>query len=211
MEEYSEEWLKAFDGTIKPDKIDMCNLTNSIEKYVSQFEYVYKTDLKDYDKITIKVLNTNIPHLMGISRNHHVGLPTTQGEVIFEGLKKDWTLKKLMDGDKRWFAANKEKLIGCIFLYQMLNIIECSVYTTINSGRHKRLERDNIYFIIFKYPGSNSYSIELTPENNSDGKVYTPRSLKINDEIERYCKKIDLKLVDKRRIKSNKKRIYKKW
>lgn len=179
--DYDEEWLKLFDGNIKADSIVMSSLANTLEKHVSQFEYIYSTNLPDLPQIRINVLNNNLPHLMGLSKNHHYGLPTYHGEAIFEGLKKDWDLEKLKNGDTGWFNENKEKLIGCLFLFQMLNILDCTVYTTIAGGAiNSRLTRDNIYFIIFKYPGSNSYSIELTEENTvNDVKTYTPRSLKL--------------------------------
>lgn len=210
---YDEKWLEGFDGNINSNTISMSELANSLEKYVSQYEYVYSTNLPDFSEIKINVLNTNIPHLMGLSKSHHYGLPTYHSEAIFEGLKRDWDLEKLKQGDVRWFSENQEKLIGCLFLYQMLNIIDCSIYTTITEGtKHFRLERDNIYFIIFKYPGSNSYSIELTPENSSDGrKTYTPRSLKINDSIEENCREVELTLNYKKRIKGKKKKRYEKW
>ncbi|MFD1902777.1 hypothetical protein GQR36_26830 [Enterococcus termitis] len=131
---YDEKWLESFDGNINPNFILMSELVNSIEKYVSQFEYIYSTNLPDFSEIKINFLNTNIPHLMGLSRNHHYGLPTYHSEAIFEGLKRDWDLEKLKKGDSGWFNENQEKLIGCLFLYQMLNIIDCTIYTTITEG-----------------------------------------------------------------------------
>lgn len=33
-------------------------------------------------------MNNNIPHLLGLSHNHHVGLPSYYSQAVFEGLKK---------------------------------------------------------------------------------------------------------------------------
>lgn len=45
------------------------------------------------------VPNSSIPHLLGLSRDHHVNLPTNNAGSIFEGLKDDWTLERLNKAD----------------------------------------------------------------------------------------------------------------
>ncbi|WP_125582687.1 hypothetical protein [Levilactobacillus cerevisiae] len=65
---YDLEWLKNFDGKMLPSQVDMAELANSIEVYVSQFRYVYTTSLADYPSINIEVRNGNIPHLLGLSK-----------------------------------------------------------------------------------------------------------------------------------------------
>lgn len=210
---YTEEWLTNFDGNIDITTVSMSPFINSIERNVSQCEYLYSTDLEGIEHIRIKVSNENIPHLLGLSRNHHRGLPTYHASAIFEGLKREWNLEKLKSRDTGWFNENKEKIIGCLFLYQMLNIVECKVYTTLNNkAANKRLTRDNIYFIIFKHANKNSYSIELTEESSSDEiKTYVPRSLKINDNIEKHCTEITLTLINKIRISKKSKPKIVSW
>lgn len=48
--------------------------------------------------ITIKISNENIPHLIGLSKMHHLNLPITQPAIIFQKVKlqeKNWTLPEL--------------------------------------------------------------------------------------------------------------------
>ena len=61
-----------------------------------------------------------------------------------------------------------------------------------------RFKRDNIYFVVFKLANGISYTLELSKEH---GKYYFPRSLKINDISIKYCKEIELQLINKIRIK----------
>ena len=91
-----------------------------------------------------------------------------------------------MEGDQRWFPEAQDKLIGCLFLYQIFNIINCEVYTTFFKRSHipDRLIRDNVYFVVFKTSDGKSYSVELAPMDteNLENTIYYPRSLKINDQ-----------------------------
>lgn len=205
---YDEKWLQEFDGNIDPNTVNFKELANSLEKYTSQYVYKYKTNIKNFNIIKIKIMNNNIPHLLGLSHNHHVGLPSYYSQAVFEGLKNDWTLEKIKKADQGWFSKNKDKIIGVLFLYQFMHIQNCKVYTTINSkSKNKRLKRDNIYFIIFKYPNNQSYSIELTLENqnrNSISNTFVPRSLKLNDRIEKDCSEAKFTLISRNRIKSKK-------
>ncbi|MFS7414467.1 hypothetical protein CKN63_13075 [Carnobacterium divergens] len=101
-------------------------------------------------------------------------------------MQRDWSLEKLMEGDQRWFQEAQDKLIGCLFLYQIFNIVNCEVYTTVFNRSHisSRLIRDNVYFVIFKTSDGKSYSVELAPQDTENLKttLYYPRSLKINDQ-----------------------------
>ena len=96
---YTLEWLETFDGEIDILNVDMSCLANTIEKYVSQYKYVYQTNMEDYPEIILSVPNSSIPHLLGLSRGHHVNLPTNNAGSIFEGLKDDWTLERLNKAD----------------------------------------------------------------------------------------------------------------
>ena len=103
---YTLEWLETFDGEIDILNVDMSCLANTIEKYV------YQTNLEDYPEIVLSVPNSSIPHLLGLSRDHHVNLPTNNAGSIFEGLKDDWTLQRLNRADNGWFNENKFKIVG---------------------------------------------------------------------------------------------------
>lgn len=92
---YDEKWLQEFDGNIDPNTVNFKELANSLEKYTSQYVYKYKTNIKNFNIIKIKIMNNNIPHLLGSSHNHHVGLPSYYSQAVFEGLKNDWTLEKI--------------------------------------------------------------------------------------------------------------------
>ena len=133
-----------------------------------------------------------------------MNLPTSNASSIFEGLKDDWTLERLNKADNGWFNENKFKPIGVLLLYQILNLKECKFYT-VEDILHKkvgtRFKRDNIYFVVFKLANGISYTLELSKEH---GKYYFPRSLKINDTLIKYCKEIELQLINKIRIKANK-------
>ncbi|WP_304669212.1 hypothetical protein [Lactiplantibacillus plantarum] len=211
---YNCDFLKTFDGCMKPSQVNMAQLINVIETNVSQYKYHYKTSLKDYPEITIEVTNANIPHLLGLSKNHHNGLPDYKAGVIFEGLKDDWTLDNLKKGDNFWFTENQDKIIGVLLLYQIFHVQECKIYSTkhiINQPLGSKFKRDNIYFIIFKLANNKDYSVELSPINNSEN-TYFPRSLKINDTRFTNCEEINMQLVSQQRIttkKSKMKRV--KW
>ena len=203
---YTLEWLETFDGEIDILNVDMSCLANTIEKYVSQYKYVYQTNMEDYPEIILSVPNSSIPHLLGLSRGHHVNLPTNNAGSIFEGLKDDWTLERLNKADNGWFNENKFKIVGTLLLYQMLHVMECKFYTTdgiLNRKVGTRFRRDNIYFVVFKLSNGISYTVELSREQ---GNQYFPRSLKINDTLITNCREIELKLVDKKRFKTAKAR-----
>ncbi|MCO4484946.1 hypothetical protein EFM81_04195 [Streptococcus thermophilus] len=203
---YTLEWLETFDGEIDILNVDMSCLANTIEKYVSQYKYVYQTNMEDYPEIVLSVPNSSIPHLLGLSRDHHANLPTNNAGSIFEGLKDDWTLERLNKADNGWFNENKFKIVGTLLLYQMLHVMECKFYTTdgiLNRKVGKRFRRDNIYFVVFKLSNGISYTVELSREQ---GNQYFPRSLKINDTLITNCREIELKLVDKKRFKTAKAR-----
>ena len=201
---YTLEWLETFDGEIDILNVDMSCMANTIEKNVSQYKYVYQTNMEDYPEIVLSVPNSSIPHLLGLSRGHHVNLPTNNAGTIFEGLKDDWTLERLNKADNGWFNENKFKIVGTLLLYQMLHVMECKFYTTdgiLNRKVGTRFRRDNIYFVVFKLSNGISYTIELSHEQ---GNQYFPRSLKINDTLITNCREIELKLVDKKRFKTAK-------
>lgn len=201
---YTLKWLEEFDGDIDIFNINMSCLANTIEKYVSQFQYTYTTNIKGSPVLVLLVSNASIPHLLGLSKGHHLNLPTSNAGSIFEGLKDDWTLERLNKADNGWFNENKFKLIGALLLYQILNLKECKFYT-VEDILHKkmgtRFRRDNIYFVVFKLANGISYTLELSKEY---GKYYFPRSLKINDTSIKYCKEVELHLINKTRIKTNK-------
>ena len=201
---YSLKWLEDFNGDIDIPNINMSRLANTIEKYVSQYKYTYTTNITDCPNLVLSVSNSSIPHLLGLSKGHHLNLPTSNAGSIFEGLKDDWTLERLNKADNGWFNENKFKLIGALLLYQILNLKECKFYT-VEDILHKkmgtRFRRDNIYFVVFKLANGISYTLELSKEY---GKYYFPRSLKINDTSIKYCKEIELHLINKKRIKTNK-------
>lgn len=201
---YSLKWLEDFNGDIDIPNINMSRLANTIEKYVSQYKYTYTTNITDCPNLVLSVSNSSIPHLLGLSKGHHLNLPTSNAGSIFEGLKDDWTLERLNKADNGWFNENKFKLIGALLLYQILNLKECKFYT-VEDILHKkmgtRFRRDNIYFVVFKLANGISYTLELSKEY---GKYYFPRSLKINDTSIKYCKEIELHLINKTRIKTNK-------
>ena len=201
---YSLKWLEDFNGDIDIPNINMSRLANTIEKYVSQYKYTYTTNITDCPNLVLSVSNSSIPHLLGLSKGHHLNLPTSNAGSIFEGLKDDWTLERLNKADNGWFNENKFKLIGALLLYQILNLKECKFYT-VEDILHKkmgtRVRRDNIYFVVFKLANGISYTLELSKEY---GEYYFPRSLKINDTSIKYCKEIELHLINKTRIKTNK-------
>ena len=201
---YSLKWLEEFNGDIDIPNINMSRLANTIEKYVSQYKYTYATNIEKCPNLVLSVSNSSIPHLLGLSKEHHLNLPTNNAGSIFEGLKDDWTLERLSKADNGWFNENKFKLIGTLLLYQILNLKECKFYTAetiLNKRVGSRFKRDNIYFVVFKSANGISYTLELSKEQ---GKYYFPRSLKINDTSVKYCKEIELQLTNKVRLKTNK-------
>lgn len=203
---YNLEWLKHFDGEIDILNVDMSCLANTIEKYVSQHQYFYETNMEEYPEIVLSVPNSSIQHLLGLSREHHVNLPTNNAGSIFEGLKNDWTLERLNRADNGWYNENKFKIVGTLLLYQMLHLIECKFYTTegiLNRHAGRRFKRDNIYFVVFKLSNGTSYTVELSREREN---LYFPRSLKINDSSIKNCREIELKLIKKERLKTSKMR-----
>ena len=201
---YSLKWLEEFNGDIDIPNINMSRLANTIEKYVSQYKYTYATNIEKCPNLVLSVSNSSIPHLLGLSKEHHLNLPTNNAGSRFEGLKDDWTLERLSKADNGWFNENKFKLIGTLLLYQILNLKECKFYTAetiLNKRVGSRFKRDNIYFVVFKSANGISYTLELSKEQ---GKYYFPRSLKINDTSVKYCKEIELQLINKERLKTNK-------
>ena len=104
---YTLKWLEEFDGDIDILNIEMSCLANTIEKYVSQYKYTYTTNIKDCPDLVLSVSNSSIPHLLGLSKEHHLNLPTNNAASIFEGLKNDWTLERLNKADNGWFNENK--------------------------------------------------------------------------------------------------------
>ena len=201
---YSLKWLEEFNGDIDIPNINMSRLANTIEKYVSQYKYTYATNIEKCPNLVLSVSNSSIPHLLGLSKEHHLNLPTNNAGSIFEGLKDDWTLERLSKADNGWFNENKFKLIGTLLLYQILNLKECKFYaaeTILNKRVGSRFKSDNIYFVVFKSSNGISYTLELSKEQ---GKYYFPRSLKINDTSVKYCKEIELQLINKERLKTNK-------
>lgn len=208
---YDESWLQNFDGEIdpvtgrefKPSNVDISELANSLEKYCSQFIYTYETSLTEYPIIKIKFKNENIPHLLGLSRNHHYNLPTYYSSRIFDSLKSEWDLEYLRSSDKKWFDESQDKLVGTLLLYKMLNLIDSQTYTSMKWGRiqHSRLQRDDIYFIILNDTNGKSYSLEISKQTSQDD-FFFPKSLKINDNIFDQCDLIEIALVEKERISS---------
>ncbi|MBS6245514.1 MAG: hypothetical protein KH542_10710 [Streptococcus sp.] len=211
---YDLSFLKNFDGNISIENIDIACLANSLEKNVSQYLYSYKLVDSDGSKeLNIEISNASIPHLLGLSKNHHYGLPTYFATDIFEGLKDDWTLSNLKKADEGWYSENKYKILGVLFLYQILNLINCEAYTVKYVKGEQlagRLKRDNIYFVIFKIGGDISYTLEMSPSKKSDS-LYIPRSLRINDENIKYYSAIDLQFTGRTRIRSPKKKNKVTW
>lgn len=207
----NQDFFENFNGEMLVSEIDISELINGIEAYVSGFKYQYKTSDTSLPEITIEVSNGNIPHLLGLSNSHHKGLPTYNPSVIFEGLKNDWSLENLKKGDEKWYLENQDKVIGVTFLYQIFHIIDCEVYTTKymkNRNVGSRVKRDNIYFIIFKSETGKNFSVELSPLNGGNNSFF-PRSLKINDSLQKYYHPIHIEFINKSRIKSKKTRIKK--
>lgn len=197
---YTLEWLENFNGDIDIINIEMSVLANTIEKHVSQFEYTYQTNMVSCPEIVISVPNSSIPHLLVLSRVHHVNLPTINANSIFQGLKDDWTLDRLNKADNGWFNENKYKIVGVLLLYQMLHVIDCKFYTTegiLNKKSGNRFKRDNIYFVIFKTSNNISFTVELSQERKN---YYFP----INASYVKNCKEIELTLINKERIESSK-------
>jgi len=212
---YSKSFLANFSASIEVLDVSLSELSNSLEKYVTQTEYQFaiSSPYSEATTITIRFLNSHIPHLLGLSRDHHIGLHTYYPEAIFENLKhnEDWTLKQLKAGDESWFDECKDKVIGCFYLYQMMNNLQTQSYNTTpfqgpkNHRILKRIERDNVTYIMIKNEKGISYSLEFT-ENSSESGVFFPRSLKINDPVEDYLVPITLSPVNAVRIKKRKKR-----
>lgn len=69
---YTLEWLETFDGEIDIFNVDMSCLANTIEKYVSQYKYIYQTDMENCPEIILSVPNSSIPHLLGLSREYRI-------------------------------------------------------------------------------------------------------------------------------------------
>lgn len=47
-------------------------LANTIEKNVSQYKYIYQTDMENCPEIILSVPNSSIPHLLGLSREYRI-------------------------------------------------------------------------------------------------------------------------------------------
>lgn len=191
--------------------MDFSALANGIEKYVSQYEYTYT--VKEEEDMVIEVSNASVPHLLGLSKNHHVGLPGYQATVIFEGLKSDWTLESLRKADKAWFDESRFKIIGVCFLYQIMHLINSKAYSVKYvkvTKLKKRLQRDNIYFVIVKLNDKLSYTLELSPKREGT-RVYVPRSMRINDKNIDLYDELELTLKSKQRIEPSSKVKKVKW
>lgn len=205
--EYDLDFLQSFDGNLLPSEIDLSSLANATEKHVFQHRYYYQSTLGDNSELIIEFKNTNLPHLLNLSKNHHLNLSTYNPIEVFKKIKGEWTLEYLISADEQWFAESQDKLIGILFLYQMFHIQECKVYTPkeiINSPAGRRFKRDNIYFVIFKSANGKIYSIELSEIANTN--IYIPKSLKINDRHLESCCEIDMKFVKSERIRTPKKK-----
>lgn len=209
---YDEDFLISFCESIEVLDVSLSELSNSLEKYVSQRNYHFSIDspyCRETTYIKIRFLNAHIPHLLGLSKDHHFGLLTYRPEAIFDNLKhsEDWTLQKLRAGDERWFEGCKDKIIGCFYLYQMMNNLETESYDSNtkyfrgpkNHRILKRIERDKVSYIMIKNIEGITYSLEFS-ENHSDPGIYFPRSLKINDTIEDYLVPITLSPINVTRI-----------
>lgn len=211
---YDKDWLMKFDGVLdsesgipfKPSHVNINELVNSLEKHCSQYNYEYETNLNDFPTIKIVFKNENIPHLIGLSRNHHFNLPTYHPIKMFENLKKDWDLEYLIKADEKWFDESQDKLVGALLIYNLLNLIDSKTLTTIKWGRiqHQRFKRDDVYFIMIKDVEGKYYSLELAKDNPQED-WYFPRSFKINDTALDDCELIEIKLINKTRIKTKKK------
>ncbi|QEA62256.1 hypothetical protein [Lactococcus lactis] len=206
--EYDLEFLKNFDGNILPSQINISDLVNVTEKHVSQFRYFYSSDKSEFPEIIIEFKNLHIPHLLGLSKDHHLNLSTYQAREIINNLKRDWNLEYLKSSDEQWFAENKDKLVGVLLLYQLLHVQNCRVLTPlyiINSNFGRRFKRDNVYFVILRSTNNKEYTIELAPMKNHDN-VFIPKCLKINDTHVHKCSEISLTFLRSERIKYDKKR-----
>lgn len=209
--EYDLDFLQGFDGNLLPSEIDLSSLANATEKHVSQHRYYYQSTLGDNSELIIEFKNTNLPHLLNLSKNHHLNLSTYNANEIFKKLKGEWTLDYLIAADKQWFAESQDKLIGVLFLYQIFHIQECKVYTPteiLKSPAGRRFKRDNIYFVIFKSANGKVYSVELSETESSN--VYTPKSMKINDSHLDKCSEIEMTFIRAERIRPPRKRKNKK-
>lgn len=203
--------FKTFNGLERVDNVDLSHLMNALEREVSQFDYFYREKsrlLQETDEplILVRMLNNNIPHLMNLSSEHHVGLGSRSATTLFEAMKAGrMTLEDLRRKDSGWFSEAKEKIIGVFFLYQLLNLINSKAWTTrliIKKLAGKRFSRDAIYLIISKFSNDVIYSLELSLAPT--GTHYFPKSLKINDKHLSQVEEIELELLRKQRIKSRK-------
>lgn len=216
---YDQDFLITFNNNINILDVSLAGLMNSLEKNVSQKEYhasLYQHFVDKDEFIKIRFLNTHIPHLIGLSRNHHFGLQTYHSELVFENLKMDddWTLEKLKAGDEKWFDECKDKIIGCFYLYQMLNDLETKTFHTEpfkgpkNHRLLKRIKRDEISYIMIKTVEGIQYSLEFAPFP-TEAQTFFPRSLKINDSIEDFLHPVtftDIKVLRLKKQKRKKRR-----
>lgn len=103
---YELEYLQTYTGKLDPRDLNLAACFNSIEKHISQTEYQLKIRhpfAQNLKHITIKILNENIPHLIGLSKTHHLNLPITQPAIIFQKVKQqeeNWTLQELIAADE---------------------------------------------------------------------------------------------------------------
>lgn len=212
---YELEYLQTYTGELDPRDLNLAACFNSIEKHISQTEYQLKIRhpfAQNLKHITIKILNENIPHLIGLSKTHHLNLPITQPAIIFQKVKQqeeNWTLQELIAADEGWFGECKGKLVGILFLYQVMNQIQITTYTTDPfkaSKDHKlyrRIERDEVTYIFIKNIEGASFSFEFSATKSSPH-IFIPRSLKLNDPIEQYLTPIEIETIEKLRIKAPK-------
>lgn len=203
---YNDVFLKDFYGNIDLLDVSLSELFNSLEKYVTQKKYNFEVThpYSEVTNINISFLNIHLPHLIGLSRNHHFGLSTYHSTRVFENLKLgEWDLDYLRNGDMRWFNECKDKIMGCFYLYQMMNNLNTKYYSSsiIQGNRNhkivKRVERDQIEYIIIKDVEGIKYSLEFAEGPAGE---FFPRSLKINDPIEDYVTPIEVISVTNQRI-----------
>lgn len=165
------------------------------------------------------VLNEHIPHLIGLSKNHHLGLSSYNSQDIFNTIKYEETIENLNRKDSGWFKNGKNKIVGVAFMYEFLNLINTKTYSTIrlintryainnlNIGKNK-FSRDNIYFLIVTDDIRGvEYSLELTKGNsNKEIPKFFPKSIKYNPKNKVGAESVIFNLQSKNRIKSKKKK-----
>lgn len=216
---YDEDWFKEFNGVIDFKEFNLNKFINGIEENISQYEYIYTTNIEEYSFIKIVVLNEHIPHLIGLSRNHHVGLSSYKSQDIFNSIKHYETIDNLNRKDNGWFKIGKNKIVGVAFMYEFLNLINTKTFSTIrlintkyasnklNRGKNT-FSRDNIYFLIVTDAIRGvEYSLELTKgDSNKEVPEFFPKSIKYNPKNIVGVESVNFNLQSKNRIKSKNKK-----